>query len=134
MESKKIINICGVPHTITECDDKFNVDTHFGMIDYAGCEIRINKGLTRAAKRETLCHEVLHGILIHIGRDDLSTDETFVQSLANAIYQSFTPRVEERAVYEKPAVLEGITAASNMAEAAGYTPSVLRSGTGDAQI
>ena len=134
MESKKIINICGVPYTITECDDKFNVDTHFGMVDYTGCDIRINKGLTKAGKRETLCHEILHAILIHIGRTDLSDDETFVQSLGNAIFQSFRPKVEERASYEKPAVLEGITAASNMAEAAGYTPSVLRSGTGDAQI
>lgn len=97
MESKKIINICGVPHTITEHEDVFNVDTHFGMIDYAKCEIRINKNMPDASKQETLCHEVLHGILVHIGRNDLSTDEAFVQSLSNAIYQTFTPNVETRA-------------------------------------
>lgn len=136
MESKKIINICGVPHTITEHEDVFNVDTHFGMIDYAKCEIRINKNMPDASKQETLCHEVLHGILVHIGRNDLSTDEAFVQSLSNAIYQTFTPNVETRAVYEKPKVLEGVTAASNVARAAetGYTPCVLRPETGDAQI
>lgn len=134
METKKIINICGVPHTITEHEDAFNVDTHFGMIDYAKCEIRINKNMPDASKQETLCHEVLHGILVHIGRNDLSTDEAFVQSLSNAIYQTFTPNVETRAVYEKPKVLEGITATANVAEAAGYTPCVLRTGTGDAQI
>ncbi len=25
------VNICGVPHTVVECEDKFNVDTHFGQ-------------------------------------------------------------------------------------------------------
>ena len=136
METKKTINICGVPHTITEHEDVFNVDTHFGMIDYAKCEIRINKNMPDASKQETLCHEVLHGILVHIGRNDLSTDEAFVQSLSNAIYQTFTPNVETRAVYEKPKVVEGVTAASNVARAAetGYTPCVLRPETGDAQI
>ena len=131
MESKKIINICGVPYTITECDDKFNVDTHFGMVDYTGCDIRINKGLTKAGKRETLCHEILHAILIHIGRTDLSDDETFVQSLGNAIFQSFTPKVEERSSYEKPAVLRGVAANSNTAS---YTPCVLRDNGGNVQI
>lgn len=131
MESKKIINICGVPYTITECDDKFNVDTHFGMVDYTGCDIRINKGLTKAGKRETLCHEILHAILIHIGRTDLSDDETFVQSLGNAIFQSFMPKVEERSSYEKPAVLRGVAANSNTAS---YTPCVLRDNGGNVQI
>lgn len=131
MESKKIINICGVPHTITEHEDVFNVDTHFGMIDYAKCEIRINKNMPDASKQETLCHEVLHGILVHIGRNDLSTDEAFVQSLSNAIYQTFTPKVEERSSYEKPAVLRGVAANSNMAS---YTPCVLRDNGGNVQI
>ena len=131
MESKKIINICGVPYTITECDDKFNVYTHFGMVDYTGCDIQINKGLTKAGKRETLCHEILHAILIHIGRTDLSDDETFVQSLGNAIFQSFMPKVEERSSYEKPAVLRGVAANSNTAS---YTPCVLRDNGGNVQI
>ncbi len=131
MESKKVIKICGVPHTITEHEDVFNVDTHFGMIDYAKCEIRINKNMPDASKQETLCHEVLHGILVHIGRNDLSTDETFVQSLSNAIYQTFTPKVEERSSYEKPAVLRGVAANSNTAS---YTPCVLRDNGGNVQI
>ena len=94
MESKKVIKICGVPYTITEHDDIFNADaSHFGMIDPVGCEIRINKSLKDPSKQETLCHEITHGILIHIGRTDLSDDETFVQSLGNAIFQSFMPKV-----------------------------------------
>ena len=132
MESKKIIKICGVPYTITEHDDIFNADaSHFGMIDPVGCEIRINKSLKDPSKRETLCHEITHGILIHIGRTDLSDDETFVQSLGNAIFQSFMPKVEERPSYERPAVLQGVAANSSTAS---YTPCVLRDGGGNAQI
>ena len=133
MESKKVIRICGVPYTITEHDDIFNADaSHFGMIDPVGCEIRINKSLKDPSKQETLCHEITHGILIHIGRTDLSDDETFVQSLGNAIFQSFMPKVEERLSYEKPAVLRGVTANSNTAT--GYTPCVLRDNDGNVQI
>ena len=132
MESKKIIKICGVPYTITEHDDIFNADaSHFGMIDPVGCEIRINKSLKDPSKQETLCHEITHGILIHIGRTDLSDDETFVQSLGNAIFQSFMPKVEERPSYERPAVLQGVAANSSTAS---YTPCVLRDGGGNAQI
>lgn len=132
MESKKIIKICGVPYTITEHDDIFNADaSHFGMIDPVGCEIRINKNLKDPSKQETLCHEITHGILIHIGRTDLSDDETFVQSLGNAIFQSFMPKVEERPSYERPAVLQGVAANSNTAS---YTPCVLRDNGGNAQI
>ena len=133
MESKKVIKICGVPYTITEHDDIFNADaSHFGMIDPVGCEIRINKSLKDPSKQETLCHEITHGILIHIGRTDLSDDETFVQSLGNAIFQSFMPKVEERPSYERPAVLRGVAANSNMATS--YTPCVLRDNGGNAQI
>lgn len=81
------VNICGIKHTITECEDIFNVDTHFGQIDYPKCEIKINKDLTEDAKKETLFHEVVHGILVHIGRSDLGQDETFVQTLGNALFQ-----------------------------------------------
>ena len=41
---------------------------------------------------EALCHEILHGILVHIGKDELSQDESFVQCLSNALYQSFEPK------------------------------------------
>lgn len=83
------VNICGLEHTVKYHDDAFNVDDHWGMIDYAKCEIRINKDMNIAAQEETLCHEIVHGILVHIGYDELSQDEQFVQALGNAIFQSF---------------------------------------------
>lgn len=84
------VNICGVPHRIIECKDNFDVDCHFAMIDYKACEIRVNRDLTDEAKKEAICHEVVHGMLIHLGYNDQSNDEQFVQALGNAIYQSFT--------------------------------------------
>lgn len=89
----KTISICGIPHTIEDKEDAFDMVTNFGMINHANCKIFINKDLPKKLYEEALCHEILHGMLVHIGRDDLSGDETFVQSLANAISQSFTPNV-----------------------------------------
>jgi len=92
------VNICGIPHKVVECEDKFDVDAHFGQIDYKACEIRINKDMTEANKKETLCHEMVHGMLTHLGYTNYSNDEVFVQSLANAIYQGFEIKIESEEV------------------------------------
>ena len=84
-----LVNICGIPHEVIECEDLFNVDTHFGQIEYANCVIKINKNLPKAMKTEALCHEIIHGILVHMGYEEKSCDEHFVQVLANAINQTF---------------------------------------------
>lgn len=84
-----IVNICDIPHKVVQIEDVFDTECHFGMIDFKKCEIRINKELTEELKTKTIYHEMVHGMLTHIGRDDLSNDEVFVQTLANAIYQGF---------------------------------------------
>lgn len=83
------VNICGVPHKIIVAEDHFNIDSHFGQIDYIKAEITVNSQLTGKNLDETICHEILHGILVHIGREDLSRDETLVQSLAQGVNQAF---------------------------------------------
>ena len=85
----KKVNICGIPHEIIYCKDSFDIDTHLGMICYKDCEIRINEDMPEEHQKETICHEMLHGILNHLGFSNLSSDEQFVQSLGNAIYNSF---------------------------------------------
>lgn len=62
---------------------------HFGQIDYKSCEIRINKDMKEEAKKEAICHEIMHGILVHLGYNEHSQNEQFVQALANAICQGF---------------------------------------------
>lgn len=49
-------------------------------------------GIFVLCKEETICHEMLHGMLVHLGFDELSQNEQLVQSLANAIYQGFMIR------------------------------------------
>lgn len=83
------VNICGLPHEVVEVEDVFNMDCHMGMIEYKDLKIKINKDMPEAAKRETLCHEMVHGMLIHLGYNDLANDEQFVQAIGNAIYQGF---------------------------------------------
>lgn len=89
------VNICGIPYKIVECEDNFNVDTHFGQIDFRTCEIRINKDITEDVKKETICHEMIHGIFLHLGYNDYTNNEQLVQALGNAICQSFEIRPSE---------------------------------------
>ena len=91
----KMVRICGVPHKIIECKDNFDVDTHFAQIDYKACEIRVNKDMSEEAKEEAICHEIVHGMLVHLGYAEQSQNEQFVQALGNAIYQSFDIRMVE---------------------------------------
>ena len=90
-----IVNICGIPHKVIEYEDTFNVDTHFGQIDYKACEIRINKDMSQESKDEALCHEIVHGIFVHLGYNNYAQDEQLVQALGHAIYQSFDIKMIE---------------------------------------
>ena len=92
------VNICGIMHNVIEKSQNFGAgSTHFGEIDYGKCEIMINEEMDPQVKQETICHEILHGMLVHIGREDLSADEQFVTALANAINQGFTVKDVEEA-------------------------------------
>jgi len=89
------INICGIKHEIIEVNGpEFGSDFHMGEIDYGNARIKINMDLADEVKLTTLCHEILHGMLIHCGRDDLAQDECFVTALGTAINMSFKPKVE----------------------------------------
>ena len=89
------VNICGIPYEVKECEDNFDIDLHFGEIKYGKGEIRINKDLTPEIKSEALCHEILHGIMVHLGYTEQSQDEQFIQSLAMAINQTFKVRKDD---------------------------------------
>ncbi|MEE1163504.1 MAG: ImmA/IrrE family metallo-endopeptidase [Lachnospiraceae bacterium] len=84
------VDICGIRYDVILCSDLFDADTHFGQIDYKQCTIRINEDMSERAQTETLCHEILHGILNYLGYTEHSENEQFVQALGNAINQSFT--------------------------------------------
>ena len=83
------VNICGILYKVIKCKDNFDVDAHFGQIDYKQATIRINADMSESVQKEALYHEIVHGMLVHIGHGDKSEDEQFVQALGNAIYQTF---------------------------------------------
>jgi len=93
---KKIVNICGVPYEIIDKDFiESSGGRCVGMITYDECKIEMRKGQHPDYYMQSLVHEVVHGMLVMIGRNDLSDDETFVQSLALAISQTFELKIEE---------------------------------------
>ena len=83
----KRIMVAGIPFEIQYCHENFG-DGNCGEIEHCKQIIRINEDMAPEYKKQTLIHEMLHGILVMIGRNDLSMDETFVQSLAQGIYTS----------------------------------------------
>ena len=87
------VNICGIPHKVILKKDSFDVDCHMGQINYKDATILINEDMNDAMKREALCHEMVHGMLMHLGYNELTNDETFVQCLGNAICQGFEIKV-----------------------------------------
>ena len=68
----KKVNICGLSHEIVELEDSFNLDCHMGQINYQDLLIKINKNMPEELKEETLCHEIMHDILTHLGYSDIS--------------------------------------------------------------
>lgn len=94
------VMICGIPHNVELCSDDFDMDIHLGQIDYVRANIKINKNATPEMQEQSLIHEMLHGMFVMIGRGDLSTDETLVQSLASAIYQSFLLKAQQESEVE----------------------------------
>lgn len=87
------VNICGIPHKVIYKEDAFDSDTlHMGEINFAKAEIYVNKDMSDSMIQQTVIHEMVHGILIHIGRNDLYADETLVQMLAMALNLGFNIR------------------------------------------
>ena len=82
------VYICGIPHKVVEVDDGFDAG-NFGEIEYKTATIRINKDITPELKEQTLCHEIVHGILMHLGENELCQNEHFVQIMANEIMKTF---------------------------------------------
>lgn len=88
------VNICGIPHKVIMCSDNFDMDIHFGQINFVKAEIKINSEATPELQMQSLFHEILHGMLVMIGRNDMSNDEEFVQALSNAMHQTFELKKE----------------------------------------
>ena len=85
------INILGIDFKVKQVEviDESNEGITEGKLLYSQGVILLKKSLPLDIKRQVLVHEVVHAILIQIGRNDLSDDETFVQTLAIAVDNTF---------------------------------------------
>jgi len=84
-----IVNICGIPYEVQEVEHKLDCVMSLGQINYKDQVILLNKDQKEQYKILTLIHEMVHGMLSMIGREDLSGDEQFVNALATAINIGF---------------------------------------------
>ena len=85
------INILGLEYQIKIVS---TVDRHqalWGKINYETQEIVISSNISSQHQLQTIIHELLHGILTHLGYSNHSDDEQFVTAVSAALYQSLAP-------------------------------------------
>lgn len=84
------VKICGIPYEVEKVPviDESTEGIVQGQIEYSKAKILIKDGLPQGIEYEVLIHEMVHGILNHIGQTELRDNEDFVQRLANGIYNS----------------------------------------------
>lgn len=82
----KNIKIMATEYEVEEVEqiDKFNMS--LGEIVYTELKIKIDKTIPEELKKETLFHEMLHGVLDKLGYTDINEDEQKVQSIASTLY------------------------------------------------
>ena len=66
------VEILGVNYEIKELDIIDENPNVLGQIVYQKQEIQIKKSLLKDMKNSTIIHEIVHGILIHSGKQELN--------------------------------------------------------------
>lgn len=80
------VNICGIDYTVQYKEDSYQSDgVHLGEINYIAETITINPDLGKGQRTQTIWHEIIHGVLHHLGYTELCNDEQFVTALSGAI-------------------------------------------------
>lgn len=85
------IEILGLAFDVVETPVVNHEQLRDGEIDYRNQVIRIDAGLSDAAKEQVLLHEIIHGVLTQLGFDEETGDERLVQGLAVGLHQALDP-------------------------------------------
>lgn len=82
----KKVKIMATEYDVEEVDqiDKYNF--LLGEIDYVKQKIKIDRNIPEDLKKESLIHEILHGILEKLGYEEINADEQKVHSIASTMY------------------------------------------------
>ncbi|MFQ6896476.1 MAG: hypothetical protein ACLRSH_06670 [Turicibacter sp.] len=81
------VTIGGLTYRVYIVDNLAEKEGCYGEIDYINQTIKIDGMISDERRKQTLLHEVMHGILESIGELKLNQNEQKVQSIASALYQ-----------------------------------------------
>lgn len=85
MKIKKL-KILATEYKVEEVEQIDKYQRLLGQIEYTEQTIKIDKNISEDMKKETLIHEILHGILEKLGYEELNEDEQKVHSIAATMY------------------------------------------------
>jgi len=81
------VNILGIPYKVERVPYIDRRDYIVGQISHESQKIRILDSLSEEMAELTLLHEIIHGILMQLRRNEEHDDEPLVQGLALGIHQ-----------------------------------------------
>lgn len=85
----KQIMVLGVPYTIIENLEVLDVHQSYGLHFDWRQEIHVYSLMKEEKKQVILIHELLHAITASLGYEEISADEKFIHSLAEALPLTF---------------------------------------------
>ena len=80
------LKILATEYEVEEVEQIDKYERLLGQIDYDEQKIKIDKNISEDMKKETLMHEILHGILEKLGYKEINEDEQKVHSIASTMY------------------------------------------------
>lgn len=82
----KELKILATEYQVEEVEQIDKYQRLLGQIEYIEQKIKIDKNISEDMKKETLIHEILHGILEKLGFNEINEDEQKVHSIASTMY------------------------------------------------
>lgn len=82
----KTVKILATEYRVEEVEQIDKYQRLLGQIEYTEQVIKIDKNISEDMKKETLIHEIIHGILEKLGYEELNEDEQKVHSIASTMY------------------------------------------------
>lgn len=80
------VRIVGIDYKVEYVEVVNKSELRYGEIDFMNCVIRIDKTVPEAVQKQTLIHEILHGLCSALGFSELNENENAIHSLASELF------------------------------------------------